>query len=106
MGKAGKGKVTLLGDSVYKIEITYNKESHGRKCNWCSLLINRQSGTEIHGIAALAGALNVVMEYFTYDIVNSEMYSHCRNIQIAVMQDVAGEWTCIEEHEITKESTE
>lgn len=96
------GKVNLNGDSVYRIEIEYVKESHPADCVWCKILRSRDTGTEYNGICETARALSVVLEYFKHDIVNSEMYSHCRVIRVAVFKRAGGKWECVEEHEVTK----
>jgi hypothetical protein len=96
------GKVNLNGDSAYRIEIEYVKEEHPWDCVWCKILRSRDTGTEYQGISETANALSVVLEYFKHDIVNSEMYSHCRIIRVAVFRRNGSEWVCIEEHEVTK----
>lgn len=96
------GTVTLNGDSTYRIGIEYVKENHAWDCVWCKILRSRETGTEYDGITATAGALSVVLEFFKHDIVNSEMYSHCHTIRVAVFKRNGSDWQCIEEHEITK----
>lgn len=106
MDKLKFGTVTLSGDSTYRIGIEYVKENHPSDCVWCKILRSRETGTEYDGITETARALSVVLGFFKYDIMNSEMYSHCRIIRIAVFRRHGSEWSCIEEHEITKGSAE
>ncbi len=106
MDEKKAGMVSLLGDSVYRITVEYVKENHRSSCVWCKILRSRETGTEYDGITETAQALSAVLGYFKYDILNSELYSQCRAIRVAVFRRHGSEWTCIEEHEITKGSTE
>mgnify|MGYP001111779070 CR=1 FL=1 len=97
-----KGVVATLGDSVYRIDITYSKESHGPDCGMCKILRNRDTGRDYFGISEMAGALSLILEYYAYDIRNSALYSHAKSIGVEVMRQHGSEWKCDAQYEITK----
>lgn len=96
------GTVALLGNATFKIGVEYSKEHMPNDCMWCRILRSRETLTEYEGITETANALSLVLDYFKYDILYSEMYSHCRAVRVVVFQLMRGKWSSIEEHEIKK----
>ena len=54
------------------------------------------------GIQEIGKAVTEILEYFSHDIVNSELYSHCERIGVTVERRHGSEWKCDAQYEITK----
>ncbi len=95
------GNVLVLGEPAYRLEITYTKTHSVKECAMCKIMRNHD-GAEITGPVELGAALSEILAYFKRDIMDSEMYSHCERIGIAVMRQHGSDWHCDAQYEITK----
>ncbi|QIN94777.1 hypothetical protein PP460_gp025 [Streptomyces phage Muntaha] len=94
-----KGVVRVAGDSEYRIKIRYTK-SH-TKCGMCSIMHDHETAP-VFGVVDMGKAVAEILEYFSHDIVNSTIYSHCERISVEVERQHGGEWLCDAQYEITK----
>ncbi len=94
-----KGTVSVLGDSEYRIKITYTK-GH-TDCGMCTIMHDRETAP-VNGIAEAGKAVAEILDYFSHDIVNSEIYSHCERIGVTVERRHGSDWHCDAQYEITK----
>jgi len=99
-----KGKVTLIGDCEYSIDVVYSHEHGPESCTMCAVLMSRSTGRNYAGIKELAESLAIILENYAYEIRMSELYSHARTITVTVFRGRVGQFdrTAIEAHEITK----
>lgn len=95
------GTISVLGESTYRLEITYTRAHSVSDCVMCRIMRNHDS-SELGGIVELGAALIEILAYFRRDIVDSEMYSHCERIGVEVMRQHGSEWVCDAQYEITK----
>lgn len=101
MDEKKKGIVSVVGDSIYRIEISYTKKHSVKDCAMCKIMHNHDSAP-VDGIQQLATAVPEILEYFSHDIVNSEVYSHCERIGITVMRQHGAFWHCDAQYEIQR----
>ncbi|AVD99406.1 hypothetical protein SEA_BILLNYE_237 [Streptomyces phage BillNye] len=95
-----KGVVRVAGDAEYRVKIRYVK-AH-TNCGMCTIMHDHEAAP-VSGIVEMGKAVAEILEYFSHDIVHSELYSHCERIGVEVERQHKGEWLCDAQYEITRD---